>query len=115
MRSLNDGKFATVWGRVLTATNPGLGNDRWSVDGVVWTRSRHSYRNERYALVIQVYDVRSPPDRKDAWAIMVIIENWWRSGGDKSIRSYQWGRVEKGRLKDVLRWFENQAELSEKR
>lgn len=43
---------------------------------------------------------------------VLVIETWWGRPRDKAIRSGPWGRLERGRSDDAIRWLRTQAARS---
>ena len=109
MRNVHDRNFMTVWHRLLNATNPGLTADSWSVDGVDWLRTRHSYWGHRYSFQVESHILTAAGDKREAWSLWVVIERWWGEKKKDAVKSVEWSRVMHGEPGQVLVWFREQA------
>jgi hypothetical protein len=39
---------------------------------------------------------------------MLVVKEYWRSGGGEELKSHQWAHIEAGRRADVVDWLERQ-------
>jgi len=76
---------------------------QWTIDGVDWTRSRHSFRNCDYGQTTEVF-VGIQRGRKP-WRIMVVRETWWVGSKQDAARSGHWAQLVSGDRASALAWF----------
>jgi hypothetical protein len=76
MPGLNTRSFFARWRALHAASNPGLRKDRWEVDGVEWTKERHSFWGERYSFQFEVHRMAHRYGSRHGWALLVVIERW---------------------------------------
>jgi hypothetical protein len=108
MRGLNSRSFLSQWRTLCAHSNPSHLKDRWQVDGVEWTRERHSHWGEHYSLQLEVHRLDHRWGNRLDWRILVVVERWWGSDREKCIRETCWCRPIAGSAKQVLAWMKAQ-------
>jgi hypothetical protein len=106
--SLNSRTFFWQWRAVYAASNPGLHRDRWEVDGVLWTRERHSFWGERYSVHLEVHRLEHRQGVGADWQLLVVTERWWGPKRDKAVRDTSWCKLLGGKADRVRAWLKKQ-------
>jgi hypothetical protein len=105
MRKIGDASFFRIVDRLLAPGPTRKPLARWSIDGVVWLRQRHSYAGTSHGFTVEV--TTGTRAASPAWTLMVVKE-YWRDARDESIKSTQWAHIEAGSRADVVAWLERQ-------
>ncbi|HUO00763.1 MAG TPA: hypothetical protein VMU69_31595 [Bradyrhizobium sp.] len=108
MRGLHTRTFFWQWHAVYAASNLGRGKDHWQIDGVSWSKQRHTYWGEYYSMHHEVHRLERKSGNKTDWSIMVVLERWWGPERDKSVRDMSWCKLISGRPDRVLAWLRKQ-------
>jgi len=108
LKSFSDSRFALLFNRIVSATNPRLEKDGWRAAEVEFRRERHNYWGRDYAFSMEIYTLRSVS--KDKWELLVVRENWWTGDRRNTVRSGHWGKLVSGRRDSVLAWFKRQRD-----
>jgi len=107
MKSLAQPSFFHVFDLLLSATNPGLKQARWSHEGVEFERERHNFAGPRYGLTIEIVTVTRAGRR--GWSLMVTKEYWWVGPDNKAFKNLRWARQVNGQRNDMLSWMRTQG------
>jgi len=108
MPSLNSRSFFFQWRAVYARSNPGLNRDRWEIDGVSWTRERHSFWGERYSLQLEIHRLEHRQRANVDWQLLVVTERWWGANRDKAVRDTTWCKLLSGKADRVRAWLGKQ-------
>jgi hypothetical protein len=108
MPGLNTRSFFARWHALHAASNPGLRKDRWEVDGVEWTKERHSFWGERYSFQFEVHRMAHRYGSRHGWALLVVIERWWGPNRKASLREAYWCRRVAGTAESISAWLRKQ-------
>ena len=108
MSSLHSHSFFWQWQTLYASSNPGHLKDRWKIDGVDWSRERHIYWSDQYSMHLEVHRLERKSGDKLEWQLLVVIERWWGSDRQKSIRDSSWCKLIQGRADRVLAWLQKQ-------
>jgi hypothetical protein len=108
MRGLNSRSFLWQWDAVYASSNPGHLKDRWTVDGVDWTKERHAYWGGQYSVQLEVHRLEYRRGNKVEWQLLVIIERWWGPDRQVGIRNTSWCKLISGKVDSVQAWLRKQ-------
>jgi len=103
MKRLGDNFFFHFFDRMVLSHNPTLELDHWTVDGVKWTRERHTFAGLTYSFNIEV--CTGTYTGHGGWSLMVIHEHWWKGSQQ---RSQRWVLLTSGQSADAMAWFKKQ-------
>lgn len=112
MRSLARPSFFRMFDLLLSITNSGLRQSRWSVDGVQLEHERHSFTGPRHSLTISVFTLTREGRR--GWSLMVTKEIWWFGPDSKPFKDLRWARHLSGQRGDMMAWLKAQEARLEK-
>lgn len=118
MKSIHGKAFLDIWRALYHESNPGPTIDRWDFDGVDWVCETYRIGARDYSFHIEAHVLAHPGKGPASWALLVVVERWWRQGQRDALKTAEWCKVLKGRDKQVLSWFDRQrarldARLSE--
>jgi hypothetical protein len=106
MKSMGHPSFFRVFDLLLSTTNRGLKQTRWSHDGVEFERERHSFTGARHGLTIEIFDLTCARPR--GWSLIVTKEYWWAGLESRALKNLRWARLLSGERKDALDWMRRQ-------
>jgi len=106
MKTLAQPSFFRAFDLLLSTTNRGLRQARWSHDGVEFERERHSFSGFRYGLTIEIVTLTRAGRR--GWSLVVTKEYWWAGPDSKALKNLRWARPVSGRRNDILDWMRAQ-------
>jgi hypothetical protein len=106
MKTLAQPSFFRALDLLLSTTNPGLKQARWTHDGVEFERERHSFSGPKHGLAIEIVTLTRPGRR--GWSLMVTKEYWWAGPDNKAFKNLRWARPVIGRRNDMLDWMRAQ-------
>lgn len=107
MRRIGDTAFFRDLDRVLGPSLRDTATNGWTVQGVRWTRQRHSYACPAYTFVNEVITGESTVPA--AWAVLIVKEYWWKGGGREILRSNQWASLLSGKREHLTDWLKEAA------
>ncbi len=107
MKSFADRSFFAVFDELLRRDRPNHGPDTWTVAGVTWHRSRHTFETDSHGFAVETYEVVSPG--RPGWSLLVAREHWWGGRQGETIRSAHWAKPLRGSRTAILAWFKAQA------
>ena len=105
MRKIGDAQFFRIVDRLLDPGTTRTPKVRWSIDGVEWLRERHTFAGASHGFSVEV--TTGIKAAIPAWRL-VVVKEYWRTGGGQDLKSIQWAHVEAGRRADVVDWLERQ-------
>jgi hypothetical protein len=108
MKSIHSKGFLDVWRALYHESNPGPTIDRWQCDGVDWIRESYRVGARDYAFHIETHTLSHPGKGAPSWALLVVVERWWRQGRQDALKTSEWRQVLKGPNAQVLSWFDRQ-------
>ena len=111
MKGMRDSHVLRHWEALLARTNPGPAQDSWTVDGVAWSRQRHTYWGLAHSFRIESHTLLKDSPR--AWRLLVVTEAHWGMDRAATARITSWCELEAGRSEDVMAWI--RAALAEDR
>jgi hypothetical protein len=100
MKRLGDPSFFYFFDRMVSGNDPDFRLDRWTLDGVTWTREKHSYAGQTHSFMNEVFS--GVCSGRDGWSLLVVKEHWWKGGQEKSQR---WALLTAGRRADAMAWL----------
>jgi hypothetical protein len=103
MKRLGDLSFFYFFDRMLSVSDPDFSLDRWVVDGVTWTRERHSFAGQTHSFTTEVFTGSCPGHQ--GWTLLVVKEHWWKGNQE---RSQRWVLLTSGRRAEVMAWLKKQ-------
>jgi hypothetical protein len=106
MKSLARPSFFRMFDLLLSTTNTGLRQSRWTVDGVQFEHERHSFTGPRHSLTISIFTLTRPGRR--GWSLMVTKEIWWVGPDSKPFKDLRWARHLSGERSDMMAWLRTQ-------
>jgi hypothetical protein len=106
MKTFASPSFFRTFDFLLSRINPGQERLHGMVDGVEWTRERHSFAGPSYSLAVEVITLMHPG--RDGWTLMVTKEFWWAGAKKDLLKSIRWARPLSGKAGDVIAWFRHQ-------
>ena len=109
MRRFGNSSFFRTFDYVVGLANPGLKLDRFVIDGITWTRERHSFAGQAYGFALDVFTGVCPG--ASGWTVTVVKEYWRGGGRSKSTKNIQWAAVHLGRKSDVMAWLTAQENI----
>jgi hypothetical protein len=114
MKGVRDRRFLPAWRALYDSSNPGRTKDRWVVDGVEWTRARHSLFGAEHSFQLEIHSLVHPGSGARGWSLLVVVEHWWGAARSKELRLGEWCRLTAGRSEDAVGWLERQARKEER-
>jgi hypothetical protein len=108
MKSIHSKAFLDVWRALYQESNPGPTVDHWQCDGVDWVRQTYRVGARDYAFHIDTHVLTCPGKGSQSWALLVVVERWWRQGQRDALRFSEWRQVLNGGNKEILQWFDRQ-------
>lgn len=108
MKSIHSKAFINVWRALYHESNPGPTIDRWQHDGVDWVRESYRIGAREYSFHIETHVLTHEGKDSASWALLVVVERWWRQGQRDALKTAEWRQLLKGRNDQVLIWFERQ-------
>jgi hypothetical protein len=106
MKTLAQPSFFRAFDLLLSTTNPGLKQARWTHDDVEFERERHSFSGPKHGLTIEIVTLTRAGRR--GWSLMVTKEYWWAGPDNKAFKNLRWARPVSGQRNDMLNWMRNQ-------
>lgn len=103
MKGARDSHVLRHWEALLLRTDPGPASDSWIVDGVAWSRQRHTYWGLAHSFRIEAHTLARGGIR--AWRLLVVKETHWGCDRGEAARSVCWCQLEAGRSEDVMVWM----------
>ncbi len=113
MKTFASPSFFRAFDLLLSETNPGLKQSRWSGGGVEFERERHNFIGPGHEFTIEIFTLTKPGRR--GWSLMVVKEYWWVGKESDAGRMPHWAKLKEGERADVLAWFRNRELLLEQR
>jgi hypothetical protein len=103
VKGARDSHVLRHWEALLVRTDPGPAADSWTVDGVAWSRQRHTYWGLAHSFRIEAHTLV----RSDArpWRLLVVKETHWGSDRSQAARAMCWCQLESGRSEDLTTWM----------
>jgi hypothetical protein len=112
MKSFVRPSFFRVFDLLLTTSNPGLKQSRWTFDGVEFERERHSFTGPDHGLAVDIVTLKRTGRR--GWTLMVTKEYWWAGAESKPLKNLHWARPTSGQRGDILAWLRIQEAALER-
>jgi len=112
MKTLAQPSFFRAFDLLLSTSNPGLKQARWSHDGVEFERERHSFSGPKHGLTVEIVTLTRAGRR--GWSLMVTKEYWWAGPDNKAFKNLRWARPVSGRRNDMLDWMRAQEAALER-
>jgi hypothetical protein len=109
MKGLRDSHFIPRWRALYDSTNPGRTKEKWTIDGVEWTRVKHSCFAADHSFQIEIHTLTHRSSGSGSWAFIVVIEHWWGADRSSEIRFGEWCRLLSGRAENVVQWLKRHA------
>jgi hypothetical protein len=106
MKTFASPSFFRVFDMLLSATNPGLKQPRWIIDGVACEHERHSFNGPRHGFAIEIFTLTRQGKR--GWSLMVVKEFWYVGKEYDAGRMPHWAKLTGGQREDVFAWFKDQ-------
>ena len=106
MKSFASPSFFRVFDMLLSATNPGLKQRRWIIDGVECEHERYSFNGPRHGFAIEIFSLTRQGKR--GWSLMVVKEFWYAGKDYDAARMPHWAKLTAGQREDVFGWFKAQ-------
>ncbi len=106
MKSLARPSFFRMFDLLLSTTNSGLRQARWTVDGVQFEHERYSFAGPRHSLTISIFTLTREGRR--GWSLMVTKEIWWFGHDSKPFKDLRWARHLGGQRGDLMAWLRAQ-------
>lgn len=106
MKSLARPSFFRMFDLLLSTTNPGLRQSRWTVDAIQFEHERHSFTGPRHSLAISIFTLTRQGRR--GWSLMVTKEVWWVGPESKPFKDLRWARHLGGERGDLMAWLRAQ-------
>ena len=103
MKGMRDGPVLRHWEALLARTDPGPAQDSWAVDGVAWSRQRHTYWGLAHSFRIEAHTLAKDAPR--AWRLLVVRETHWGMDRSQAARMANWCQLEAGSSADVMSWM----------
>jgi hypothetical protein len=100
---MNIHRITRYWEALYTAHDPGQSGDCWEMDGVRWSRERHSFWSASHSLVIEFHSLTRPPPKR--WHFIVVKERYWGEDRQKALRDTIWGKIDNGNATDIGAWI----------
>ena len=113
MKSFASPSFFRAFELLLSATNPGMKQSHWTIDGVDCEYDRHSFNGPRYGFAVEIFSLALPGKR--GWSLMVVKEFWYAGKVKDAGRMPHWAKLTGGQRADVFSWFRNQEVTLEQR
>jgi hypothetical protein len=113
MKSFASPSFFRLFDLILSATNPGMKQSHWTIDGVDCECERHSFNGPRYGFAIEIFTLARPGKR--GWSLMVVKEFWYAGKVKDAGRMPHWAKLTGGQRADVFAWFRSQEVTAEGR
>jgi hypothetical protein len=109
VKGMRDSRLLQRWRAIYDATNPGRTKDQWLVDGVEWTRARHSCFSGELSFQLEIHTLIRRGVGRASWCLLVVIEHWWGPDRNSELRFGEWSRLVYGRADDALAWIKRQS------
>lgn len=106
MKSFASPSFFRLFGMLMSASNPGFKQTRWSFDGVDCEHERHSFTGRAHGFAVETFTLTRPGRR--GWSLLVVKEFWWVGEASDAARITQWARPTSGRRSDIIGWLRAQ-------
>ena len=109
MKGMRDSRLIQRWRAIYDATNPGRSKDKWIVDGVEWSRTRHSCFAGELSFQLEIHSLAQRSSGRAGWCLLVVIEHWWGPDRSSELRYGEWSRLLYGRAENALNWLKRQS------
>ena len=112
MKNLARPSFFRMFDLLLSKTNGGLKQPRWTYDSVEFVHERHSFAGPRYSVTVSVFTLTRGGRR--AWGLMITKEVWWVGEDSKPFKDLRWARHVSGQRNDMMSWLREQEQALER-
>lgn len=106
VKSLARPSFFRMFDLLVSTSNPGMKQTRWTHDDVEFERERHSFTSSRHGIVIEIFMLTR--GGRHGWSLMVTKEYWWAGPDATPFKNLRWARPLSGERSDLFTWLRAQ-------